>query len=68
MNREVKIWSYRLEQLEAVERAAQESARRLQHLRNELSGRLSGDAATKFFGVTDTTISMIEDALSTSTK
>lgn len=56
----IDFWEKRSERLEAT---LKETARRLQHLRNELSGRLSGDAATKFFGVTDTTISQIEDAL-----
>lgn len=62
-SKEAGDWSGLMGRNSRMEHGLKEAARRLQHLRNELSGRLSGDAATKFFGVTDATISIIEDAL-----
>lgn len=43
----------RIRALEAVAEAAREEARCLAHLRDELAGRVEGEAASKFFGVMD---------------
>jgi len=53
----------RLEALEAVASAAREETRCLAHLRSELTGRLEGAAAQKFFAVVDRAMSRLNAAL-----
>lgn len=49
--------------IDTLEKALGEQKRRTLHLRSELTGRIAGDAAKKFFAVTEGNIGLIDAAL-----